>query len=593
MHTHPSTSLAAGTLLLIALATIASSSADRIAAQVADDCVGKPYGTEGCPLKSSASSASSLPSCGNAIKDPGEECDLGVTKNGLSNCTKECRLLYCGDGVISPAMKEECEPPVEEYYALDPATGELVVEKRFLSATCGTVCTVPTCAPGGACTGGCTRIFLPACIGSSSSGVPLGLQATFADVVSSSYSTFAPLFSIQASSAPGMQGASASAAGYVPSCGNGFIDGGEQCDDGNSVNVDACSNACRISVCGDAIVQLWEQCDDGNRVDGDACSNDCKSPACGDGVIQAGEECDDGNQANADGCTNACKNPRCGDQIVQQNEQCDDGNRINDDACTNLCRVPRCGDGIVQIGEACDDGNTINIDGCTDQCQRPFCGDAFVQAGEECDDGNRINTDGCSNTCTLPVCGNGVREAAEECDDGNRINADACTNECRRAFCGDGLVQPGEFCDDGNRDNDDNCTTSCKIPICGDGLLHPREECDDGRGNSDRTPNACRRDCRLPRCGDRVIDAGEECDGGEQCGPDCTELKPAAPIAQPHEPPYGLAVIALALFGSTLVLAFIFRSTLHRVIARTAGEQVARSIDDIPLDQIEMPWHKW
>jgi len=78
------------------------------------------------------------------------------------------------------------------------------------------------------------------------------------------------------------------------------------------------------------------------------------APRCGDGHLDAGEECDDGNLVNDDGCTNTCKLPVCGDGIVQAGEQCDDGNAVNNDGCTNTCRLPACGDGIVQAGEQCD-----------------------------------------------------------------------------------------------------------------------------------------------------------------------------------------------------------------------------------------------
>lgn len=561
------------TPLLLAFATLTTVAIGLVTSAnfrgAVSDCVGQPYGTPGCPLKST-SSASTPFTCGNAKVDAGEECDLGTTKNGFSNCTKSCTLLYCGDGLISPAIKEECEPESEELYALDPATGELVIEVRYLAPTCGQICTVPTCDEDGNCAGGCKRIFLPACVSSSSGNAQLAAGS----------STSAPT--------------TGSTAAALPDCGNGVVDGGEQCDDGNAVDIDACTNSCRIAVCGDTVVQLWEQCDDGNRVDADACSNSCKSPACGDGVVQSGEECDDGNQVNNDLCTNACKLPRCGDQLIQSGEECDDGNQVNSDTCSNACKEPRCGDMIVQQGEQCDDGNSIETDACTSQCVNARCGDMIVQQNEDCDDGNKANADGCSNLCKLPVCGNGVREGAETCDDGNESNNDACSNECQRPLCGDGFVQPGEFCDDGNQNNEDNCTTACRVPTCGDGLLHPREECDNGRDNSDTKADACRRDCREPRCGDAVTDEGEQCDGGEDCDESCKLLKPAAPVdvdwELPGYAPYG---IALAIFGAAAVLAFVFRKKLHEVVANAAGEEVARSIDDIPLDEIEMPWHRW
>ncbi len=551
-------------------------------ASVITDCVGKPYGTLGCPVKA-ASSSSRSPLCGNGVLNDGEECDLGSTKNGFSNCTKDCVELYCGDGLISPALKEECEPESEEVYGLDPATGELVIETRYLAPMCGAICTVPTCDKNGNCTGGCKRNFLPACGGSSATST--GLQQAAASAGPSSKAS-----SMSASSGAAQVGA----AGVV--CGNAVVDTGEQCDDGNRLDTDACTNSCRIAVCGDSVTAVWEQCDDGNRVDGDSCSNTCKSPACGDGIIQTSEECDDGNQLNNDTCTNACKSPRCGDQITHTSlgEQCDDGNLVGSDGCTNDCKIPTCGDAVQQTGEECDDGNRVDTDACTNQCVMARCGDGTLQiaAGEECDDGNRVNTDGCNNLCKLPLCGNNIREGQEECDDGNTSNNDSCSIECKKPRCGDGFLQPGEYCDDGNDDNDDNCTTLCKVPTCGDAIVGSREQCDEGRNNSDTRPDSCRSDCREARCGDRVIDENEDCDGGELCGPDCKAVKPAAPIQEDSFPFLPLG-IGLALFGAAAVGLFMFRKQLHPIIAKTAGEKIADSLDDIPLDQIEMPWQKW
>ena len=50
----------------------------------------------------------------------------------------------------------------------------------------------------------------------------------------------------------------------------------------------------------------------------------CSAPArCGDGVVTQGEQCDDGNQLNTDACLNTCKLPSCGDGFVQITEDCD------------------------------------------------------------------------------------------------------------------------------------------------------------------------------------------------------------------------------------------------------------------------------
>jgi cysteine-rich repeat protein len=60
-----------------------------------------------------------------------------------------------------------------------------------------------------------------------------------------------------------------------PVCGNGIVEDGEACDDGNLVNNDGCTNLCMLPACGDWLVQPGESCDDGNNVDGDGCESDC------------------------------------------------------------------------------------------------------------------------------------------------------------------------------------------------------------------------------------------------------------------------------------------------------------------------------
>ena len=58
-------------------------------------------------------------------------------------------------------------------------------------------------------------------------------------------------------------------------CGNGVVDHGEACDDGNTAVGDGCRPTCTIERCGDGIVDPQEQCDDGNQDDGDGCGANC------------------------------------------------------------------------------------------------------------------------------------------------------------------------------------------------------------------------------------------------------------------------------------------------------------------------------
>src|SRR5262245_51385354 len=87
-------------------------------------------------------------------------------------------------------------------------------------------------------------------------------------------------------------------------CGNGEVEGDEECDDSNTTPGDGCSSTCTGEVpsaeCGNGVLdQAAEDCDDGNTAAGDGCSPTCVLEVdewvCGDGAVNDGEECDDGN----------------------------------------------------------------------------------------------------------------------------------------------------------------------------------------------------------------------------------------------------------------------------------------------------------
>ncbi len=138
----------------------------------------------------------------------------------------------------------------------------------------------------------------------------------------------------------------------------------------------------RHPVCGNGRVELGEECDDGNTSDCDGCSASCTTERCGDGHLCGGEECDDGNDVPCDGCT-ACHVDACGDGVRCGGEACD--TPVGCTTC-DACAVPICGDGIVCPGEECDDGNLTACDGCTG-CALDRCGDGTICAseGETCD----------------------------------------------------------------------------------------------------------------------------------------------------------------------------------------------------------------
>jgi cysteine-rich repeat protein len=98
---------------------------------------------------------------------------------------------------------------------------------------------------------------------------------------------------------------------------------------------------------------------------------------CGNEALETGEECDDGNMISGDGCSDVCLAEFCGDTVIQAGlgEQCDDGNLISEDGCSDTCLIESCGDAVVQagLGEECDDENMISGDGCSDVCLIESC----------------------------------------------------------------------------------------------------------------------------------------------------------------------------------------------------------------------------
>jgi len=369
-----------------------------------------------------------------------------------------------------------------------------------------------------------------------------------------------------------------------PICGNGQLDTGEFCDDGNTKPGDGCSGLCRLEP-----------------------NYDCSTPGqpcvstvvCGDGKITGGEGCDDGNQKSNDGCSSNCNvepgygcmkagqpcvpvdDPKCGDSIVNSGEECDDGGKFSNDGCSATCQLETgyscpvpgmpcihdeyCGNGSLSDKEQCDDGNTDPGDGCNGvcvieqffECPTPgkpcvstiVCGDGNVVGDEACDDGNTKSNDGCSSDCKQV-------EPGYTCPTASGVGG-TCT-KAPVEICGDGKVsvQNGEQCDDGNTTPNDGCTgclvdagytcpsagAACKlIEWCGDGKLSIAlgEQCDDGNTQG---ADGCTAQCLIEAnyacpvpgkpcqstvvCGDKKVTGSETCDDGNKtpgdgCGATC------------------------------------------------------------------------
>lgn len=330
-------------------------------------------------------------------------------------------------------------------------------------------------------------------------------------------------------------------------CGNGALDGGETCDDGNGRSGDGCSNRCQT--------EFAYQCD----TPGAACKG-----ICGDGIKTRSEGCDDGNTTAGDGCSATC--------AVEAGFNCAFANVLD---FNTVCNATTCGDGVVEVpAEHCDDSNTEAGDGCSATCGvepgyqcvgqpstcTTVCGDGVIAGDETCDDDNGTPGDGCSASCAIEagyqctgtpsacvvVCGDGLIVGAETCDDGNAAAGDGCSATCvveagyqcagtpsvcepnGTPVCGDGAIAGSEACDDGNTTADDGCSAACAVeqgfecegspsvctPIvanCGNGRIDDGETCDDG---NTLAGDGCDGLCQLETpSGDGGVDAGASSSG--------------------------------------------------------------------------------
>ena len=225
--------------------------------------------------------------CGDSKLSPGESCDrgpangayCGVGCNLANTCSQTCNGVapHCGDNVVD-APTEQCDGGVEfsqegcsqaSYCTVKNAANEFVV--------CNTN---NDCAAVG---GTCAR-----------------------------YDTQKTRSCNAAGTANQCQFGGWSACRPIGSCGDGKVDQGESCDDGNRNNNDACTNACQVNICGDGIINAGaEQCDLGTQNGGScpdgadygstclACTTSCQQVAqsggyCGDKVINGPEQCEIG-----------------------------------------------------------------------------------------------------------------------------------------------------------------------------------------------------------------------------------------------------------------------------------------------------------
>lgn len=286
-------------------------------------------------------------------------------------------------------------------------------------------------------------------------------------------------------------------------CGNGVLDAGEQCDDGNNVNNDCCSAICRIDAAGTPCGWTGEGCDAMEVCDGTTtvCPPD-RLLASGVSCRGAVDVCD--AVERCDGVTRACPTDA----------------RL---AAGTVCR-PSIGD--CDLADVCD-GSSVSCEGDRAMTRGTACGPT---PADPCDLVDTCSgTTGATAVCTRNVAavGTSCRPSRGPCDPAEVCDGTAvCPSDVTRAdgaSCGDGLGCNGvETCvaglcvSDGPIDcsDDDVCTLrACVEPgMCTTrsvvGCCNGDIDCDDG--------NACTNDSCMVS-GHACVNEPITCDDGDAC----------------------------------------------------------------------------
>jgi hypothetical protein len=534
--------------------------------------------TNNCQFDTSkCTTPAGLGRCGDGILNNGEDCDYNATvkpscnvfdhyAGGTLGCNTDCTFDtsgcelppvngYCGDGLINDFSNEQC----------DGANWGKIAGCQDFGLAGGTLSCYNNQSGDRSCTfntNACTGTVGTCGDSRVNPGEKCEPDVDF-NVICKNFDNFTGGilhcnpntcdFDVSGCNAPGVV------------CGDGFIDGLEQCDVDNLGRITSCTQldsnrylggvprcyppgtgtACMldtssciaadgVSECGDGYVEKPEECDGSigamncSRIDGyvggiltcnaaggpDACqlnSSDCDAGYgyCGDKLVNnfPYEECDGANW----GAVKSCK-----DLGFENGTLACIGCQFNTDSCTSPVVNKVCGDGMLASGEDCEP--TINLTiGCTKI-------GGFIGGNLTCGADCGFNINGCISP-TKAKCGDGIVSGSERCD-GTNLN---------------GITTCEEY-DDRYSSGDLKCNSDCRYNItqcgrpsssCGNNITDSGEECDGDVDLLDCTDYdlangelTCTSSCKINTsgcedpyhetaiCGNGLVEAGEKCDSG-------------------------------------------------------------------------------
>jgi cysteine-rich repeat protein len=186
--------------------------------------------------------------CGNGILEPGEICDTGIIA-GAGACPTSCddQQSCTTDTLMNPAS---CQAVCSHTNITQPANNDGCCPPGATSANdndCKASCGNGVVDPGETCD---TAITTGAgkCPTTCSDGMVCTTDVLSNPATCTAKCVFTPITTPANNDGCCPTGANANNDNdCVPRCGNGVMEAGEACDDGNTNNNDACSNTCTVN----------------------------------------------------------------------------------------------------------------------------------------------------------------------------------------------------------------------------------------------------------------------------------------------------------------------------------------------------------
>lgn len=375
--------------------------------------------------------------CGNHVIDGGEQCDDGNTASG-DGCAANCSLepvadSTCPGPVLTLDKVTEAGKPDRYSRTITSSTAGLTakfkpksttngcasntvsdavfnfvapVTGRLNVKTSGTFDTTVYVRTKGCADG--TTDMVESCVGNAN-----GLRPESMDMQVTEGTTYYVIVDGEGTAAATSGTFELALNAYPKACGNGFVDGDETCDDGNTQSGDGCTSQCQLE-----------------PATNDTCLNAGAIPLTSDGTITtissgttnlahnqeflncagAGKDAIYTITPDIDGVVNA--------DVVASTFNVSLGARTSCPVSTAATSPLACSNsssdnGPESIVFAVSKGQTywLIVDGAatTDfgtytmnvKLSPPQCGDTLVSGSEQCDDGNKTSGDGCSSTCMI------------------------------------------------------------------------------------------------------------------------------------------------------------------------------------------------